>query len=130
PHPEALEQISASPDYSSEQASHSRNFVPGSRVDWRTQLEPMRRSLQPANLRRCLPGDPSPTRDPGRGHVSRPLDCRFVRRKPRLMPDTERPASTGSDRSEPASPPLPGWAVPHLSKPFALEEIGPEPRPA
>jgi len=105
-HPAALEQISASPDHLSERASHSRYFVRGSRVDWWIQLEPVPRSLQPANLRRCLPEDPSPSKDPGRGHVSRPLDCRFARRKPRLLPDTGRPASTGSDRSEPLSSPL------------------------
>jgi hypothetical protein len=129
-HPEALEQISTSLDYSSERVSHSRNFVRGSRVDWWTQLEPVPRSLRPANLRRYLLGDPSPSRDPGRGHVSRPLDCRFARRKQRLRPDTGRPASTGSDRSEPASSPLSRWAVPHLSKLFALAKIGPKPRPA
>jgi hypothetical protein len=44
-HPEALEQISPSPDHSGERADRSRNFVPGSRVDWWTPLEPMPHSL-------------------------------------------------------------------------------------
>jgi hypothetical protein len=122
--PEALEQILASPDYSSERARHSRNFVPGSRVGWRTQLVTVPRSLQPANLQRCLPRDLSPSMDPGRGLVSRPLDCRLAQRKPRLMPDTGRPALTGSDWTEPVGVPLADVVVGHPSKPFAPANMG------
>ena len=124
-HPEALEQISTSQDYLSGRASHSRKFVPGSTADWWTQLAPGPRSLRPANLRRCLPRDLSPSRDPARGQTSRPLDCRFARRKPRLMPDTGRPALTGSNWTEPVTLPLAVVRVAHLSKPFAPANMGP-----